>query len=85
MKALLLALLHGYKRWISPILPPACRFEPTCSIYAMEAIERFGPFRGTWLAGKRLLRCQPMNPGGFDPVPQLPGDDSTPSISTAER
>lgn len=65
----LLALVRGYKRWISPILPPACRFEPTCSVYAAEAIERHGARRGGWLAVRRLARCHPGRRGGYDPVP----------------
>ena len=72
MKALLLHLLKGYKRHISPMLPPACRFLPTCSEYAMEAVERYGTLRGGWLAAKRLLRCNPLSKGGYDPVPILP-------------
>ncbi len=72
MKWLLLFLLRGYKRWISPALPPACRYEPSCSIYAAQAIERFGPLRGGWMGVKRLARCHPGYPGGFDPVPELP-------------
>jgi putative membrane protein insertion efficiency factor len=63
------AILDLYKRAISPWLPPACRFEPTCSIYAREAIERYGLARGLALAFRRLLRCQPFHSGGFDPVP----------------
>ena len=62
-------LLDLYKRFVSPILPPACRFEPTCSVYAREAIARHGLARGAGLALKRLVRCQPWNRGGFDPVP----------------
>jgi putative membrane protein insertion efficiency factor len=58
-----------YKRFISPFLPPACRFEPTCSVYAAEAIETHGLY-GVWLAVKRILKCQPFHPGGYDPVPQ---------------
>lgn len=65
----LVALVRGYKRWISPLVPPACRFEPTCSVYAAEAIERHGAGRGAWLALKRLLRCRPGCEGGYDPVP----------------
>jgi len=57
-----------YKRFISPFLPPACRFEPTCSVYAAEAIENHGLY-GLWLALKRILKCQPFHPGGYDPVP----------------
>jgi conserved hypothetical protein YidD len=63
------AVLDFYKRAISPWLPPACRFEPTCSIYAREAIERYGLARGLAFAAQRLLRCHPFHSGGFDPVP----------------
>ncbi len=69
MTSVVLALLRVYKRWISPLLPPACRFHPTCSEYAAEAITLHGLARGSWLAFKRLLRCQPWSRGGFDPVP----------------
>jgi putative membrane protein insertion efficiency factor len=62
-------LLDTYKRWISPLLPGACRYEPTCSVYAREAVERYGFVRGARLAGARLLRCHPFRPGGVDPVP----------------
>jgi putative membrane protein insertion efficiency factor len=61
--------LRFYKRFISPLLPPMCRFEPTCSVYAMQAIEKHGVFRGVWLGVRRLARCHPFNPGGWDPVP----------------
>jgi putative membrane protein insertion efficiency factor len=61
--------LDFYKRRISPLLPPACRFEPTCSVYAREAIARHGLARGAGLSVKRLLRCHPFHAGGFDPVP----------------
>lgn len=74
MKRLLIGLLRGYKKYVSPLLPPACRFEPTCSEYAMEAIELHGPARGTWMAIRRLLRCHPFSRGGFDPVP-VPVED----------
>jgi putative membrane protein insertion efficiency factor len=70
MKAVLLQLLKGYKRWISPMLPVACRYVPTCSEYAMEAIEVHGAVRGSVLALGRLLRCHPFVRGGYDPVPR---------------
>lgn len=73
MKRILIGLIRGYKSLISPVLPPACRFYPTCSEYAMEAIDRFGIFRGGWMAIARILRCHPLHPGGYDPVP--PKDD----------
>ncbi|HEY7465338.1 MAG TPA: membrane protein insertion efficiency factor YidD [Dehalococcoidia bacterium] len=65
----LLALIRGYQRSISPSLGPACRYEPTCSHYASEAIERHGAIRGVWLAARRLLRCRPLGGRGYDPVP----------------
>ena len=65
----LIALLAGYKRAISPLLGPRCRFNPSCSTYAMQAIARFGAVRGGWLAAKRIARCHPLHPGGNDPVP----------------
>lgn len=70
MKKILIFLLKLYKKGISPYLPPSCRFTPTCSEYAMEALERFGFFKGGWLSLKRLLRCQPLHKGGYDPVPE---------------
>lgn len=69
MQIALLAVLRFYKRWISPFLPSACRFHPTCSVYMMEAIELHGPTRGVWLGLKRLGRCHPFHEGGLDPVP----------------
>lgn len=70
MKKILLFFLRAYKKIISPILPPSCRFTPTCSEYAMEAITRFGAIRGTLLGAYRLLRCNPFCRGGYDPVPE---------------
>lgn len=64
-----LGMLRGYKWAISPLLPPACRYVPTCSEYAMEAVERYGVLRGSWMAAGRLLRCHPFVKGGYDPVP----------------
>ena len=66
-----LALLRFYRAAISPALPPRCRFYPTCSAYAAEAISRHGAARGTWLAVRRLVRCGPWHPGGVDPVPGM--------------
>ena len=62
-------LLRGYQRYISPGLPPTCRFYPTCSAYAIEALQVHGLVRGSWLTFRRLLRCHPWHPGGIDPVP----------------
>ncbi|HUR98494.1 MAG TPA: membrane protein insertion efficiency factor YidD [Pyrinomonadaceae bacterium] len=68
MKFLVLDLLGVYKALISPFLPPACRFEPTCSEYTRQAVEKYGSARGTWMGLKRILRCQPFCKGGHDPV-----------------
>lgn len=64
-----LGLIRFYRRGISPLLPPSCRYEPTCSAYADEAIRRYGFARGAWLAARRLARCHPFGGKGFDPVP----------------
>jgi putative membrane protein insertion efficiency factor len=66
---ILVGLIRAYKRLLSPLLPPACRFVPSCSEYAAEAIEKHGPFNGVRLAVWRIVRCAPWHPGGFDPVP----------------
>ncbi|HOJ97956.1 MAG TPA: membrane protein insertion efficiency factor YidD [Termitinemataceae bacterium] len=66
---LMIGLIKGYQYAISPHFPPSCRYTPTCSTYALTAIEKYGPFKGTWLAIKRILRCHPFHPGGYDPVP----------------
>jgi putative membrane protein insertion efficiency factor len=68
MKSLALGLLRLYKRWISPAFPPACRYLPTCSEYAMEAVERYGALRGAVMAAWRVARCHPFAKGGLDPV-----------------
>ncbi len=68
MQAIVVRLLRLYKRFLSPLLPSACRFYPTCSEYMREAVERYGAAKGVWLGIRRLLRCHPFNEGGFDPV-----------------
>lgn len=68
MRELVAASLRFYKRWISPMLPSACRFHPTCSEYMLEAVERYGVIRGVAMGIRRLLRCHPFHEGGFDPV-----------------
>ncbi len=68
-KRLMLALIRFYRRQISPALPPSCRFTPTCSQYAVEAIEKYGALKGGYLAIRRILKCHPFHPGGYDPVP----------------
>lgn len=69
MKRVLIAIVRGYKKFISPLLPPSCRFTPTCSEYAMEALQKHGAFKGSMLAIWRILRCNPFGKGGYDPVP----------------
>ncbi|WP_107669582.1 membrane protein insertion efficiency factor YidD [Cyanothece sp. BG0011] len=71
MKKILILLIKGYRTLISPLFPPSCRFRPTCSQYTLEAIEKFGALRGSWLGLKRILRCHPFHPGGYDPVPPI--------------
>ncbi len=63
-------LIRFYRRWLSPVLPPRCRYHPTCSAYAEEAIDRYGTLRGSWLAARRIGRCQPFGGSGYDPVPE---------------
>lgn len=68
-KKILIIMVRGYQIFISPLLGSHCRFTPTCSAYFIEAVEKHGPIKGTWLGIKRILRCHPGNPGGYDPVP----------------
>lgn len=68
-RRLLMLPIRGYQKFISPALPPSCRFTPSCSQYALEAVAKFGALKGGWLAARRLARCHPWNPGGYDPIP----------------
>lgn len=70
MKRILLSALRFYRAQVSPALPPACRYSPTCSAYAIEAVERFGAWRGSIMAIRRVLACNPFSRGGYDPVPE---------------
>jgi hypothetical protein len=68
-------LVRGYQRAISPMLPPACRYHPTCSAYMITALQKHGLWRGLWLGTKRIARCHPFHPGGYDPVPEPEGSE----------
>ena len=70
MKKILMLLIKLYQKAISPFIPPSCRFYPTCSHYGLEAIEKHGAIKGTWLAVSRISKCHPFHKGGFDPVPE---------------
>lgn len=82
MRTALKAPIVFYRKVISPLKPPTCRFYPTCSQYALDAIELHGPAKGSWLAAKRIARCHPFNPGGYDPVPPLGGDKESDKADT---
>ena len=69
MRTVLVLLVRGYQVALSPLLPPSCRYYPSCSEYAIEALEKHGAVRGSWLAIRRIARCHPFRPGGYDPVP----------------
>ena len=69
MKKPITSAIRFYQKYVSPGLPPRCRYIPTCSEYALEAVEKYGPVKGGWLATKRILRCHPFHKGGYDPVP----------------
>lgn len=69
MKFILLGLIHLYRVAVSPLFPPSCRFSPTCSQYALDAVAKYGALRGSWLSVKRLVKCGPWHAGGYDPVP----------------
>lgn len=68
MKWILLGLIKVYRKYLSPFIAPSCRFQPTCSSYALDALEKYGAWKGMWLTLKRLSRCHPFHPGGYDPV-----------------
>jgi uncharacterized protein len=70
MSKIMVLLIRGYQKFISPLKPPTCRFAPTCSHYAIEAVRRFGALKGGWLALRRILKCHPFHPGGIDLVPE---------------
>lgn len=69
MKWIALLLIRLYQNTISRVMPPSCRFTPSCSVYGYQAIEKYGLFKGGWMAVKRISRCHPWHPGGYDPVP----------------
>ncbi|QBP40591.1 membrane protein insertion efficiency factor YidD [Paenisporosarcina antarctica] len=70
MKIIVIGVFRFYQKFISPLTPPSCRFYPTCSHYGVEAVEKHGALKGSYLAGKRILRCHPFDEGGYDPVPE---------------
>ncbi len=69
MKSILIVLIRGYQKLISPLFPPTCRFYPTCSSYFIQALQKYGAIKGSYLGIRRLLRCHPWNDGGYDPIP----------------
>lgn len=80
---LLIATVRGYRRWLSPLKPPVCRFAPTCSEYAIEALTRHGALRGSWLTTRRICRCHPWGGHGYDPVPGS-GEPAAPATCPRE-
>lgn len=84
-KKLLLSVIRGYQLYISPLHPGCCRYTPTCSAYAKEAIELYGPLKGVGMAMWRILRCNPFSRGGYDPVPRPAGENEQESKKTTDR
>ncbi|MBK5348832.1 membrane protein insertion efficiency factor YidD [Bacillus sp. TH22] len=74
MKQIFISIIRFYQNFISPMTPPTCRFHPTCSHYGLEAFQKHGALKGFWLTCKRILKCHPFHPGGFDPVPDKKDD-----------
>ncbi|WP_088013604.1 membrane protein insertion efficiency factor YidD [Gottfriedia acidiceleris] len=70
MNKILIGIIRFYQKWISPATPPSCRFYPTCSHYGLEALQTHGALKGSYLTTKRILKCHPFHPGGYDPVPE---------------
>ena len=81
----LIGIVRVYRNALSPWTPPACRFTPTCSAYAQEAIERHGAARGSWLAARRICRCHPWGGHGYDPVPSAPSVDDEPRLGRMDQ
>lgn len=84
MKQVLIGAIRGYQISISPLLPPTCRFQPTCSEYAIAAIANHGVLKGSWLTTRRICRCHPFHPGGYDPVPPVAAPAQSPSQSDTD-
>lgn len=85
MRRLLIFVVRAYQVVLSPLLPPSCRYTPSCSHYAIEALQKHGALRGSWLAAKRVARCNPFGSSGFDPVPEPASALLTPSSNPARR
>jgi hypothetical protein len=79
---LLMLFVRGYRRFISPLLPPTCRFEPSCSAYGLESLRVHGALKGSWLTVRRISRCHPFHPGGYDPVPPPRSFPNEPPMSS---
>ena len=80
VRGLIVGLIHGYRYLVSPVLPSSCRYHPTCSAYALEAVSRYGALKGGWIALKRISRCHPWGGAGYDPVPGSSGNTTHSSL-----